>query len=181
MNRGFSKHIINCCTNFFIVICLLTCIYGCTPSPQKTRRLGVQKQIDTTLLAQMDFNQRMANAADKECFNWVKQDTATYTLDEFGFWYKKDIITNTTPLQQGQEVNLHITIRELSGQLVADIQDHFVLGGDNMPIAFNRALKMMSNGEKMTLITPWYSAYGIEGTKLIKPYSNLIITLQIEK
>ena len=58
-----------------------------------------------------------------------------------------------------------------------NIQDYFPVGSGDLPIAINRSLKQMSRGEEMRVIAPWYTAYGAEGTALIKPYSNLIITL----
>jgi FKBP-type peptidyl-prolyl cis-trans isomerase len=55
------------------------------------------------------------------------------------------------------------------------------VGAGDLPTAINRALKLMCAGEQMRIISPWYAAYGIEGTNSIKPYSNLIILLTIEQ
>ena len=80
-------------------------------------------------------------------------------------------------LQKGDKVLTHIQICELNGELLADIEDYFAIGSSDLPIAINRSLRQMGLGEEMRIIAPWYTAYGAEGTSLIKPYSNLIITL----
>jgi FKBP-type peptidyl-prolyl cis-trans isomerase len=39
----------------------------------------------------------------------------------------------------------------------------------------------MGIGDQMRIIAPWYTAYGVEGTNIIKPYSNLLIIITIEE
>jgi FKBP-type peptidyl-prolyl cis-trans isomerase len=70
---------------------------------------------------------------------------------------------------------------ELNGRMVADIEDRFTVGSGDLPVAINRSLKQMTKGEQIRIVAPWYTAYGTEGTKLIKPYTNLVITLTINK
>lgn len=163
------------------VLCGLLAMVGCTQQPQQVRRLSEKQEPDTALLAQLDFNQQMANAADKACKTWVENDSATYTLDEFGFWYSKTITLNTDSLKQGEQVLIHLQMAELNGQALADVEETFTVGAGDLPLAVNRCIKQMGRGEEMRIIAPWYAAYGVEGTKLIKPYTNLIITLTISK
>ena len=61
-------------------------IVGCTQQPQKVRNLSQKNQPDSAMMAQMAFNTHMADAADKACRQWVKNDTIQYTIDNFGFW-----------------------------------------------------------------------------------------------
>lgn len=178
----FSQHHIIRYLHVILIACIVTGLSGCRKnSPQPVRHLGEETTVDSTLLAKMEFNQRMASAADRECLAWIKNDSNAYTLDDFGFWYKKENITNGETIQSGQTVQLHVMVHELNGNLLADLEDAFVLGSDNMPIAMNRALKAMRIGEEMTIVTPWYLAYGAEGKGIIKPYTNLVITLEIEE
>ena len=157
----------------------LLVMVGCTQQPQPVRRLSEKQEPDSALMAQMAFNMQMASAADKACSEWVKNDSTTYVLDEFGFWYTKTTNLYTHTLQAGETVTIHLQIAELNGRRLADIKDMFTVGSDDLPIAINRSLKQMSKGEQMRIVAPWYTAYGIEGTALIKPYSNIIITLTI--
>ena len=150
---------------------------GCTQQPQQVRRLSEKQEVDSALMAQMAFNMQMASAADQACSEWVENDSADYVLDEFGFWYTKTIKQNADSLQAGETVRIHLQIEELNKQRVADIEDLFTVGSGDLPVAINRSLKQMSRGEQMRIVAPWYTAYGTEGTNLIKPYTNLIITL----
>ena len=152
-------------------------IVGCTQQPQKVRNLSQKNQPDSAMMAQMAFNTHMADAADKACRQWVKNDTIQYTIDNFGFWYAKTSNLYADTLQKGEKVLAHIQICELNGTLLADIKDYFLVGSGDLPIAINRCLKQMARGEEMRIVSPWYTAYGAEGTTLIQPYSNLVITL----
>lgn len=158
---------------------VLWSIIGCTQQPQQVRRLSEKQAPDSALLAQMEFNQQMCTAADKACREWIRQDSNTYALDEFGFWYTKTINLYTDSLQQGEQILIHLEVAELNGQQLADIEEVFTIGSGDLPLSVNRCLKQMSKGEQMRIIAPWYTAYGTEGTKLIKPYTNLILTLTI--
>lgn len=150
---------------------------GCTQQPQQVRRLSQRQEPDSAMMAQMAFNMHMAAEADKVCSAWVKNDSATYVMDEFGFWYTKTIRLCADSLQQGEQVQLHLQMAEVDGSLLADIKDVFIVGSGDLPLVINRCLKQMSRGEQMRMIAPWYTAYGAEGTTLIKPYTNLVITL----
>jgi len=129
------------------------------------------------MMAQMRFNMHMADAADRACQQAVNADTLRYTLDDFGFWYAKTLRTSGDTLRAGQQLTIHLIMSELDGNTIADVQDIFTIGSGDLPVAINRSLTQMCMGEQMTIIAPWYTAYGIEGTSLIKPYTNLRILL----
>lgn len=152
---------------------------GCTQQPQPVRRLSEKQEPDSALMAQMAFNMQMASAADKACREWVNNDSAAYVLDDFGFWYAKIIRQHADSLQTGEHILLHMQMSELDGSLVADVEEPVVVGSGELPMAINRSIKQMSRGEQMRIIAPWYTAYGTEGTRIIKPYTNLVITLTI--
>ena len=162
------------------VIGLLLLLVGCNKTPQPVRHLGNDTQPDSLLMAQLYFNQRMINEADKQCLEYIKHDTLhTYAQDEFGFWYT--ILQHTTQdsLQKGQHLDMHIQIFELNDSLVADIKENLQIGSGELPMAINKALNNLRKGEQIQLIAPWYTAYGVEGTSIIKPYSNLRIVLKV--
>ena len=165
----------------FIWLLLSFACVSCQQSPQRVKHLNKEQTVDSTLLQQMQFNIRMADEADRICQARTQQDSLTYVMDEFGFWYAKTINLHTDTLQKGHEIHLHLLINEINGPLILDTKMPVVVGAGDLPIAINRSLKMMSIGEQMSIITPWYTAYGIEGTSIIKPYSNLIILLTIEQ
>ena len=156
---------------------LMMLVTGCNKSPQPVRRLGDEKP-DSLLMAQLYFNQRMISEADKQCLEYIKWDTLhSYVQDDFGFWYTILQRTAQEPLQKGQYADMHIQLYELNDSLVADIQESLQVGSGELPVAINRTLNNIRQGEQVQIITPWYAAYGVEGTSLIKPYSNLKIVV----
>ena len=164
---------------FWLLTIGLLALVGCTQQPQPVRRLSEKQEPDSALMAQMAFNMQMASAADKACREWVNNDSAAYVLDDFGFWYAKIIRQHADSLQTGEHILLHMQMSELDGSLVADVEELVVVGSGELPMAINRSIKQMSRGEQMRIIAPWYTAYGTEGTRIIKPYTNLVITLTI--
>lgn len=163
----------------WLLALMLVLMVGCKPTPQQVRHHGEKKELDSLTIAQLQFNQRMASAADKQCLDFVQADSQQYVQDDFGFWYTKLLKTDLDSLHKGEYANLHIQIYKLNDSLVADIKDSFQVGNTGLPIAINRSLKMMRKGEHLQIVTPWYMAYGVEGTSLIKPYSNLKIVVSV--
>jgi len=167
-------------TFYFTMLLIATFLGSCQKQPQKVRHLH-EKTVDSTMLAQMQINIHLADAADKVCREFVQNDSVTYAMDDFGFWYAKTISTTSDSIQQGQEIPLHIQIIEIGGTLISDIKHHYVIGSGELPTAITRSLRMMCIGEQMQIVAPWYTAYRVEGTSLIKPYSNLFIIITIEQ
>ena len=157
----------------------LLMLAGCTQQPQQVRHLHERQEPDSAMMAQLHFNMQMASEADKMCSAWIQNDTATYALDDFGFWYTQTINSSTSPLQIGEEATIHLQMAELNGQVLADIKEIITIGTSDLPVAINRSLKQLGRGEQMRIVAPWYTAYGTEGTTRIKPYTNLVITLTI--
>lgn len=162
---------------------LLTAILlsACQPQPQKAKHLSQKNEIDTTLLAQLQFNTRMVEVSDKACMDWVLSDSLTYAMHEMGFWFTKTIKKDGDILTNGQEVNIHMLISELNGELISDTKHSYKIGSSELPNAIRRTIGTMVVGEQAKIVAPWYTAYGVEGTSIIKPYSNLIILLTIEE
>ena len=154
---------------------------ACQPQPQKARHLGEEKELDSTMMAQLELNAHLAEAADKDCSAYVQNDSIVYAMDSLGFWYAKTIATNSDTIQRGQELSLHIQVSELRGALISDVKHYHIVGNGELPTAIARSIRMMRVGDQMRIVAPWYTAYGVEGTSVIKPYSNLLIILTIEE
>lgn len=166
----------------YIALVLITILFvGCQKQPQKARHLNESQEVDSTMLAQMQFNAQMADAADKHCSDFIQADSIEYAMADYGFWYTKTVKGVGDTIQQGQEVSMHIQISEVGGELISDVKHHHIVGSGELPIAITHSLKMMCLGEQMRIVAPWYTAYGVEGTSIIKPYSNLLIIITIEE
>ena len=165
----------------WVIVSLVLLMVACKPAPQQVRRLGEEK-VDSLMLMQMEFNNQMTAAADRVCLEYVQKDsTIRYAQDDFGYWYAKTITTYGECLKTGQNIMLHLQVSELNGELIADVKQQMSVDSGDLPLAINQVLKMMREGEQMIVVAPWYTAYGVEGTKLVKPYANLKIVVEVER
>lgn len=154
---------------------------ACKPAPQKVRHLGEEEPVDSALIKQLEFNKYMVMAADEQCIQYVKSTNLPFTQDDFGFWYYKSIKTQADTLKKGQQVCLHIQVYELNDTLLADVKEVFSIGSGRLPSALNHTLLITCMGEEVQVVAPWYTAYGVEGTSLIRPYSNVRIVMKVDE
>lgn len=155
--------------------CML--LAACSPAPQPVRRLHDKAAPDTAVLAQMRFNYHMATTADSLCCAVVQRDSLRYAQDLYGFWYCKTRSVAADTLRPHDAVRLRLRLREFTGRMIADEEDLFTVNDGTLPTAIARSLRMMGYGEQMQVIAPWYAAYGVEGSSIVPPYTNLRITI----
>lgn len=137
---------------------------------------------DSAMLAQMHKNIRLADLADQACAAKVKEADRRYVMDILGFWYSKTMHEEFgDSLLTGQEVEIHIQMKTLGGEMLLDSKHPVIVGAGEQIMAVEQVLHMMRKGEEMHIVAPWYLAYGKKGTKIIEPYSNLEIILTVEK
>ena len=158
---------------YFGLLLTTVLLVGCQKQPQKVRILNENPVLDSTMMAQLQVNIHLADVADRECKAFVEADSITYAMDDFGFWYSHTIRTQSDSLMRGQLVALHMQVYLLTDSLIADICEEVTIGSNELPLAISRGLLSMRAGEQMHIIAPWYTAYGVEGTKLIPPYTNV--------
>lgn len=165
-----------------VMLVLLMVLASCQDTPpQPVRILGEEQQAaDSMMMAYQEFNRQMTAAADKQCSDYVKSDSLTYTLDKRGFWYARRDVRQGEMLQQGESVVLDMQVYELNDSVIADVHETFNVGGGTLPLAIDQSLKMMRRGERMHIVAPWYTAYGVEGTNLVRGYTNLKIVIRVE-
>lgn len=167
-------------TLHLVILLVATLLVSCQPKPQRAKHLTEKQPIDSLLMLQLQFNTHMADAADRECIAFVQSDSLNYTMDAYGFWYCKTAKYQMETVETGQKITLHIQINELNGPLLSDVKYEHIVGSGELPLALSRSIKMMATREQMRIVAPWYTAYGIEGTDIIKPYTNLLINIRIE-
>ncbi len=148
--------------------------------PQRVRHLHKTDLIDSTAMAKLLLNRQMTEAADRDCNAFVQKDSLHYVKDNAGFWYVQTIERNDHTIEKGQKILVDIQLSELNGNIISNI-DHleYVLGSGDLPISIARSINKMSIGEQVRIVSPWYTAYGVNGTTNVQPYSNLLIILTI--
>jgi hypothetical protein len=129
------------------------------------------------MLRTLELNRHLAEEADRQLTRFAADG---YALTEAGYW-AKGLKAADNPLQEGENVTLHLCLFLLDSTLVRDVRASFVVGKEQLPEAVNDALLQMERGSAASVIAPWYLAYGTTGNDNIPPYTNLrfeIETLQ---
>lgn len=136
-----------------------------------------QHQGDTLLNAAALINMRMAEAADIQVTEWVKQADTTYTLEDYGYWYCIYRHTDQPAIQPNDHVELFYTSSTLSGQLIEDCQITIQVGRRETLWAIDNILPLMRQGEAVRMACPYYTAYGKDGNERVAPLQNCIVEI----
>ena len=169
----------------FITACLLVlALSGCGhQAPQRpSQRKGESPQADTAQLALMQLNRDLAEAADKQLLQRVREQNEPYALYEGGAWItildKGD--TEAPKPQRGEEWVVHMRVFNLEGKLLKDSEGTYAVGKYELPVAVDANLGEWHRGARIRMFAPWYSAFGMQGTKDIPPYENVMIELELK-
>lgn len=156
--------------------CLVVALTSC-------HRVGPQapanrQEEDTTGLAMSLMNMRLAQAADQQVIAWVQQADTTFTLEDFGYWFCIYRRTDGAQIEEHQQVELFYTTTTLDGQLIEDSQTVITVGRRETLWAIDNILPMLHEGEAVRIASPYYTAYGREGTENVEPFTNCIIDIR---
>ena len=102
-----------------------------------------------------------------------------FAQQELGYW-SRGMVQVDSALATNTAVTLRRRVYTLDSILVEDVTEIVTVGQANQMQAVNDALEQMTHGQEVTLIVPWYLAYGSTGTDAIAPYTNLRIELTVE-
>ena len=167
-----------------IVLGLLVLFIACSgPGPQRpSQRKSDAPKADSAQLALMELNQQLTAAADETLHSIILQQEEAYAMYNNGTWGTVLKIGDTSKkaLRFGEECTIHMRVLRLDGKLYCDTEQTSRIGMRDWPIAVDRNLSEWHHGAHIKLYAPWYSAYGIQGTKEVPPYENVIIELEIE-
>jgi hypothetical protein len=65
-------------------------------------------------------------------------------------------------------------------QLLVDIIREFRIGKSELPPAIDNNISEFRKGSQARMLVPWYGAFGMQGTKEVPPYENVIINIEIK-
>jgi len=158
-----------------LAISLAVVLTGCHKvGPQSPANIQDE---DTTGIALSMLNMRLAAAADQQITTWVQQQDTAYTLEDYGYWYCFYRRTEGTPIEELKKVELYYTTSTLDGRLIEDCQTTVTVGRRETLWAIDNILPMMKEGEAVRIASPYYTAYGKEGTERVEPLTNCIIDI----
>ena len=69
---------------------------------------------------------------------------------------------------------------DLNGHLLQDSEGTYTIGKYELPVAVDLNIGEWHQGTRIKMFAPWYSAFGMQGTKEIPPYENVMIELELK-
>lgn len=153
---------------------------ACTPQqPQRPtfHGRGYEVKTDSALLQAMELNQHLAEQADRDLTRFAAEG---YAQVELGYWAKTLRVVDQ-PLQADERVKVQMQVFLLSGQQVEQRDEWMTVGQIECMQAVADALEQMERGEHVSLMVPWYLAYGATGNEQVPPYTNLRVELTVER
>ena len=170
----------------FLWMCLLLSLSGCGGrGPQRpSQRSGTKPETDSTTLARMEMNQRLAIAADEEVLRYVQgvEDAERFAQMPFSnAWVciveKGDEQSNSP--QKDEVWQLHIKTDALNGRLLLDTEQEYRIGRNELPMCIEMNISEWHRGTKVKIVAPWYAAYGMMGTEDVPAYENVLLEISI--
>ena len=162
-----------------IIVCLLSafCFVSCRKSvPQiPTRKNGKSIKTDETVIQTIELNKKLAEEADLFLSYYANEG---YSQNETGYW-TKNLKNKQSRLKKGEKVTAQIEIYSLDNRLYESRLCTIEAGQDQDIAAIGEVIACMDKGDSVSLIIPWYLAYGSTGNETIEPYSNLRIELTL--
>lgn len=165
------------------IICLVLLLAACTgQGPQRpSQRKGQAPEADSSALALLALNQKMAQAADEQLAGLVKAQEESYALYEGNAWMH--IISfgdkQTETPKADEEWSIRMKVYALDGQLLEDTDRTFRIMRHELPYAVDRNIDILHHGARAKIYAPWYSAFGMQGTAHVEPYENVIIEIEL--
>ena len=159
---------------FFPIFILASC--GKSVRPQEPANTP---EIDTVAQNLLYTNQLLVEETNKELALFVKSTGMDFALSNNGFWFRWLSKSENEPLQVDMAADIHYEVWLMDSTKCVDISREVRVGKKEVPPAIDKALLMMSSGEKMEIISPWYCAYGQKGDDYVPAYTNVRFILEV--
>ena len=78
-----------------------------------------------------------------------------------------------------EECTVHLKVFALDGRMLEDSEGTYCIGKMELPAAVDTNIREWHHGCRVKMYAPWYSAYGIRGTRNIPPYENVLIEIEL--
>ena len=173
-NWHSAKHLlIGLC---ILAIGTLTACHKTQPQNPSYRSGKTTSETDSSLLQAIETNQHLAEEADRALSTFVSEG---YAQQELGYW-TKGMYAVDRPLQAGEQATVSLQVYSLGGELLLETTEQVTVGKTQMIQAVEDALLQMERPQTVSLLVPWYLAYGTTGTDRVPPYTNVRIELSVQ-
>lgn len=144
--------------------------------PQRPTFKNRPQAEDSAVVALVEINQRMASDADSRLARYATED---YALQEEGYWVSglHDIETG---FRDSIEVHARMLVYDTEGNLYEDRYETFRVGQSGEMRVLDPVLRLLHPGDSVSILAPWYMAYGSLGSQVVPPYTNVRIQLIID-
>lgn len=162
-----------------LVIGVLIGLCACVRTqPQRPTFRGETKQ-DSIAVGALVLNQNMAEQADLHLSHYA--DSGFVQLDN-NAWVKGELTTDSAQmLQEDEYVSLEATFCTLKGQLLFSHQAEVQVGKADEIQAVQDILPWLKKDRTVTMLVPWYLAFGSAGNDYVPPYENIRVELKINE
>jgi len=137
-------------------------------------------QADSTAIALMEMNLKLAGAADQMLVDSVQASGLPYVLDLRNYWYYLTPVTDGDSVKEGMRVEYSAVIRDLrTGALIEDVTEEVEVGKGQALRAIDYTFPFMRERQQATILAPYYNAYGRDGNEQVAPLTNVKVTLKV--
>jgi len=160
------------------VLVMVVALVACQkPQPQRPLFRG-EIAVDTTAVQLITLNQQMAEQADVRLANIVGED---YVRMDENYWvrglYER---TDEATLHEEEYIDLNAEFYTLTGELLTTHQASVPVGKVDEIQAIVQLLPQMQRGQCVTILSPWYMAFGSTGNAEVPPYENIRVELCVK-
>ncbi len=166
-----------------VLVCCLLIACGKTAPQRPSQRSGEMPAEDTATLALLELNQRLVREADREVRVYVEHEPEAYALLEYAnAWcciFDHGDTDGAAP-QNNESWTLHIRTHDLEGRLLLDEHRAYFFSRGELPVAVDVLQPELRHGERLRIVAPWYSAYGMHGNGIVAPYTSVVLDVTVE-
>ena len=152
-------------------------LFSCSkPAPQLPSNKG--NTPDTVSGSLLKINEKLTGYEDSIITELVKIRYADFIKSNLGFWYKTENSSTKSLIKEYDKCTVYYSLSTLNGKKLIQEKTTITIGQKEIIAGIEECLKLMSKGDKATVIIPWYLAYGLNGKDSeIEPYTSLIAEL----
>ena len=193
------------CSVAVLIIALAIALSACSPqAPQRpSQRSGQSVEPDSATLAIVELHRRLADAAEVELNNYIRNHPGQWFAQDDGSWYSPNpsgvaalagltaanvslaqaVAERRSSPQDGLSgaagpLSLRLITRDLDGKLLSDVQGEYELGKCQLPSSVEKRLSAQRSSH-FKVLAPWYVAYGSKGNEAVPGYQNVTIEVYI--
>lgn len=161
----------------YCLLLLAVVLIGCGKTQPQRPTFHGSSYVDSTAVGAMMLNQRMAEEADKQLTHYADSG---YVLMDNNVWVRGLQAVDDT-LRGSDFVQIDARIYSLKDSLLTTHQSHSIVDKVDDIQAIVQMIPHLHKTDSVSMIAPWYMAFGSAGNGDVLPYENVRIELKISE